>query len=143
MSICSSAACAACPEWILTLALVGGIIVYAIIGAVIFFIIKSFKEDIDWELIIVCILLWPIIIAGGIAFAVIYYIGGYFLKLFAMPIVGADKHDLKVLENNIGRKIDKEITREDNKIMNYLEYDYTPPKPVRKKAKADKKKAKK
>jgi len=136
---CIATACGGCPEWIITLAYVGGIVLYAILGILLFFIIKSFKEDIDWELIIFFIILWPLIIAGGIAFAVIYYIGGYIFKFFTHCIVGADKHDLKLLEDKITNKIDTKITKEDNKIMNYLEYDYVPPKPMRKKPAKDKK----
>ena len=136
---CIATACGGCPEWVITLAYVGGIVLYVIAGILLFFLIKSFKNDIDWEVIIFFILIWPLIIAGGIAFAVIYYVGGYIFKFFAMPIVGVDKFDLKESEDRITNKIDTKITKEDNKIMNYLEYDYVPKKPIRKKPAKDKK----
>ena len=138
MGIYISAACQSLSEWIVGLAVIGGIVVYALIGAFIFLVIQAFAEDLDWEFILLCIFVWPIIIAGGIVYAIIYYIGGYLFKLFAMPIVVVDKYDLKVSEDKI---MDK-IALEDNKIMEYLECDYVPPKKSRKptKAKSTKKK---
>ncbi len=148
MGICLDAACEGAPYWVVGLAVIGGIVIYALIGWIIYSIIKSFKDDLDADFIILCIIFWPIIIGGAIVYSIVYYGFGYIFKFFAMPIVGADKHDLRVLEDNIVDKMDTKITREDNKIMNYLENDYVPPKPVRKaktpsKDKAKKKKAKK
>jgi len=123
-----------CPDWILSLAVIGGAIIYALIGVLIFFLIKSVKDDLEMECILLFIFLWPLIIAGAIAYGVVYYI----VRLIAMPIIGADKYDLKDLEGKMERK----ITREDNKILDYLKYDYKPPKRKAVKSKA-KKKAKK
>ena len=57
---------------------------------------------------------WPIIIAGAVLGAVLYYFG----RLIAMPIIGATKDDLKVLEDNVDDKIEDE--------MNHLKYKYKP-----------------
>ena len=132
MGICIATACGGCPEWIVALAWVGGALIYAIIGALIFAIIKSFKDDIDFEFIIMCIIAWPLIIICGIVVAIFYYVGGYLFRLFALPIIAVDKHDLKVSEDRIIDKIDTKITREDNKIMDYLENDYVQPKRAKK-----------
>ncbi len=149
MGIYIDAACQSLPDWLLGLALIGGIVLYCVAGYLIYQLIKAFKEDIDTDIIVLVIILWPIIIVGGIAVAIFYYVFGYIFKFFAMPIVGADKADLRESEDRIIDKIDAKIDREDNKIMKYLEYDYVPPKPakakkpVKEKAKASKKKGKK
>jgi hypothetical protein len=52
-----------------------------------------------------------------------------------MPIIGADKYDLKDLEN----KVDTKIEKGDEKVMDYLKYEY---KPSRKEAVKVKEKAK-
>lgn len=109
-----------CPDWIMSLAVVGGVLIYALMGMLIFLIVKAFKDDLEWDYVILFIFLWPFIIVVAVVLAVVYYIS----RLIAMPIVGADKHDLRQLE----RKMENKITREDNKIMNYLEYEYKPPK---------------
>ena len=149
MGIYISAVCQSLPEWILGLSIIGGIVSYLALGLFVVFIVKLIKDNIDIELLVLALIFWPIVIIGGIVIGVgsvvasiVYYVGGYLFKLFAMPIVGADKHDLKVLEDNISNKIDTKITKEDNKIMNYLEHDYVPPKPVRAKKEKDKAPAK-
>ena len=126
MGVCISGVCG-CPDWIITLAIIGGGLIYALLGALIFVIVKSFKDDLDWEFIIMFICLWPLIIAV----AVIGAVGYYFARLIAMPIIGADKHDLRVLEDKVEDKIDDK--------MNHLKYKY---KPLDVKAKPKKVKAK-
>ena len=104
--------------------------------------LEAFKEDIEPGFIIVCFFFWPILIVGAIVACVAYYV----FRLIAMPIIGADKYDLKVLGDKMEDTIDTKITREDNKIMRYLESDYVPPKAKRKAkepAKVSKKKVKK
>jgi len=155
-NICMDAACYGCPDWVVTLAVIGGILVYALIGWLIYNLIKAMWKDLDDGLMILCIIFWPIIIAGGIVVlvgsaiaAIIYYVGGYLFKLFMGPVINVDKADLRASEDRIIAKIDTKITKEDNKIMDYLEYDYTPKKlvkakaPKKAKAKAGKKKGKK
>ena len=142
MGICVDAACAGCPEWVITLAVVGGALIYVLIGFLIYSIIKAFIEDIDSDFVIICIFFWPILIVGAVVVGIVYYIA----RLIAMPIIGADKYDLKVLGDKMEDTIDTKITREDNKIMRYLESDYVPPKAKRKAkepAKVSKKKVKK
>jgi len=131
MGVCVDGVCS-CPDWIITLAVIGGAIIYALVGLLIFVIVKAFKEDLEWDYVVLFIFLWPFIIIGAILSAILYYIG----RLIAMPIIGADKYDLKDLE----RKMENKITHEDNKIYDYLEYDY---KPSRKKAVKGKTKTKK
>lgn len=144
MGIYIDAVCQSLPGWILGLAVIGGIVLYGIVGFLIYQIIKAFKEDLDSELVVLFIIFWPIIIVGGIAVAILYYVVGYIFKFFAYPIVGVDKADLRESEDRIIDKIDAKIDREDNKIMNYLESEYVPPKPVEpKKSAKDKAKASK
>lgn len=125
-----------CPDWVVTLAVLGGVIIYALIGALIFVIVKAIKEDLEWDYVVVFIFLWPLIIVGAIAGAFLYYIA----RLIAMPIIGADKYDLKDLE----RKMESKIDRGDDKIKDYLEY-YKPSrkKPTKSVKGKAKKKAKK
>ena len=135
MGVYISAVCTSLPEWIFGLSIIGGLVVYIFIGLLVAYIVKLFKDNLDFEVFILALIFWPIVIVGGIAVgiisgvaAIIYYVVTYLIKLFAMPIVGVDKHDLKVAEDKILDKIDTKITREDNKIMDYLEYDYVPKK---------------
>ena len=109
MGVCIDGACG-CPEWIITLAIIGGALVYALVGFLVFMIVKSFKDDLEWEYVLLFILLWPLIIAGAVLGAVAYYFG----RLIAMPIIGATKDDLKELEDNVDDK------------MNHLRYEYKP-----------------
>ena len=150
MGVYISAVCQSLPEWILGLSIIGGITAYILVGLLVAFIVKVIKDNVDWDMFILALIFWPIVIVGGIAYvvfeiakvvvsaiaAIFYYVAVYIVKFFAMPIVGVDKHDLKVSEDRILDTIDTKITREDNKIMKYLEYDYVPKKPVR--AKKDK-----
>jgi hypothetical protein len=127
------------PEWIITLAFIGGALIYALVGALIFVIIKSFKEDLEWDSITFFMVFWPIIIVVSVVMAVIYY----FARLIAMPIVGTDKSDLKDLERKVNtdikdleRKVNTDIKEEDKKVMDYLKYEYKPSKRKESKAKA-------
>lgn len=129
MGVYIDAGCANAPEWFTSLAVIGGLVIYVLIGALIFFIVKSFKDDLDWDYIALFIVAWPIIFVAVIGGAIVYY----FARLIAMPIIGADKYDLKELEDKVEDKIETEI--------DHLKYDYKPL--VVKKAKPSKKKAKK
>lgn len=111
---------AGCPQWILALAVIGGIILYALIGAAIYYIVKAFKEDLEDEIIILFIFAWPLVVFFGIVFAA----GWYISRLISMPIVGADKEDLA----NLKREVNTNIREGDNKVMEYLKYEYKPSK---------------
>ncbi len=142
--------CQNLPEWIFGLSIVGGIVVYLIVGFLVACLVKLLKDEINMDLLILALIFWPIVIVVGIAVAVVsavsaifYYVAVYLVKFFALPVTAVDKHDLRVAEDRILDKIDTKITREDNKIMKYLEYDYVPPKKVRKAKKPAKDKASK
>lgn len=113
MGICLSGDCVVgCPDWIITLAGIGGLVMYILFGVLIFAMVKSFKDDIEIGWIVFFIIFWPLIIAGGIIAAVLYYI----VRLITFPIVGVDKFDLKDFE----RKVDNKIALESNKIEKCL-----------------------
>jgi len=129
MGVCETGI-SCCPDWIITLAIIGGAIIYALIGLLIFTIVKSFKEDLEWDFVILFVFVWPVIIAAAVVGAIVYY----FAKLIAMPIIGADKYDLRKLKDKMDYKIESEI--------DHLEYKYKPLN-VKKTKPSKKKKAKK
>lgn len=147
--------CRSLPDWIFGLSVIGGLVVYLIIGLLVAYMVKLWKDNINIDIFILVLIFWPAAVIVGIAIgvvsavsAILYYVCGYIFKLFAGPIINVDKADLRASEERIIDSIDTKITREDNKIMDYLEYDYVPSKakkkakkPVKaKKAKAVKKK---
>jgi len=134
MGVCIDGVCH-CPDWINFLAIIGGALIYCLIGFLIFLLVKFIKEDIDWGYIVLFIILWPAVIAMAIAYGVIWFIG----RIITMIIIGATKDDLRDLEH----KMESKITRGDDKIKNYLEYDYQPPKRKAVKSKAKPKRKKK
>ena len=139
MGICElgGAVGCSCPDWIVTLAVIGGFIVYAIIGLLIFAIVKSCKDDIEWEWILFFIFLWPAAIILSIMGAVVWFI----FRTITIIIMGVTKEDLVDLKDEIVVEVDNKVKHEDKKIMDYLKYEYKPSRKKKEDAKAVKSKS--
>ena len=138
MNYCLNASCAGCPEWVVSLAFIGGVVVYAFTVWLAYKIIKEILGDIEFGAILLLAIFWPLALVGCVAYGIVWYI----IRLISMPVVGADKEDLRRMEN----KLEDQIDSGDNKVRNYVRNfveDYEPPKSVKKPRKKAAKKASK
>ena len=64
--ICFTAACVGCPTEVVMLALIGAVVVYALIGWLLSKLAEAIWENLDEALVVIIAIFWPIAVAIGV-----------------------------------------------------------------------------
>ncbi len=99
-----------CSEGIIALAIVGGVVLYLLVGLLLAFIASGIGKNMDKDdrecLFVMVLVLWPIAIVGGIVAGILYVVARLFLNLF----FGATEEYVNNAVSEVNNRIDEECS---------------------------------